>query len=117
MGKIKDSLIDRMNDRLDPMFEFPNRPPGTELNDYIGDGSASNTQRVNNIEAIAMAHNLIDRLMDIIQEVADKHGLDYYYQTDDILYADRWLCLVNNEIDPELLDDDIRNLRLFTKNV
>lgn len=68
-------------------------------------------------ERIAMAYALIDRLTDTIHEIGEEHGLDCYYQSDLILYADRWMCLVNNEIDTQFLNDDIRNLRLFTRHI
>ena len=103
MSKTKDKLIEQMDG------EHP-------LNRHIADAEQFSHYPDQN-ELIAMAYCLIDRLTNIIQEVADDHGLDYYYQSDEILYADRWMCLVNNEIDSQNLDSDIKNLRLFTRHV
>lgn len=64
-------------------------------------------------EKLAMAYSLIDRLTDTIFELDD----GYYSSADEVLYADRWCCLVEGSIAPEFLDDDIRNLRLFTRHV
>jgi len=84
------------------------------INEIILDANQHTVQPYPSIEEkIAMAANLIDRLMDTINELDD----GYYSSADEILYADRWLALIDNEIEEDSLDNDIKNLRLFTKNV